>query len=173
MNERMQVLDKSGKPLSSVYCIGDANGEPRHQLLTPGSDITYLFDSATSPQRTAFREGLLTPCLRGSRASQCKAGYISIDSARFCRKVYARACSQCSGHQCCGKYLPTSARPEPQFCPSSLLYSPRGGLLAESLAPHYASALQEASQSLPANLYDYILPLTISLGFSSGLPAEA
>ena len=27
VNERMQVLDKAGKPLPSVYCIGDANGE--------------------------------------------------------------------------------------------------------------------------------------------------
>lgn len=26
VNERMQVLDKGGKPLSSVWCIGDANG---------------------------------------------------------------------------------------------------------------------------------------------------
>ena len=27
VNERMQVLDKAGKPLPSVFCIGDANGE--------------------------------------------------------------------------------------------------------------------------------------------------
>lgn len=27
VNERMQVLDKSGKPSTSVYCIGDANGD--------------------------------------------------------------------------------------------------------------------------------------------------
>lgn len=28
VNERMQVLDKSGKALPNIYCIGDANGEP-------------------------------------------------------------------------------------------------------------------------------------------------
>lgn len=27
VNENMQVVDKSGKALKSVYCIGDANGE--------------------------------------------------------------------------------------------------------------------------------------------------
>ena len=26
MNEQMEVLDTSGKPVSNVYCIGDANG---------------------------------------------------------------------------------------------------------------------------------------------------
>ncbi len=26
VNEKMQVLDKGGKPLQSVWCIGDANG---------------------------------------------------------------------------------------------------------------------------------------------------
>lgn len=27
VNEQMEVLDKGGKPVSNVYCIGDANGE--------------------------------------------------------------------------------------------------------------------------------------------------
>ena len=27
VNEQMQVVDKSGKALKSVYCIGDANGK--------------------------------------------------------------------------------------------------------------------------------------------------
>jgi hypothetical protein len=36
VSEQMEVLDKSGKPVSNVYCIGDANGEslmqaPGHQ----------------------------------------------------------------------------------------------------------------------------------------------
>lgn len=26
-NEKMEVLDKSGKPVQGVYCIGDANGK--------------------------------------------------------------------------------------------------------------------------------------------------
>ena len=30
VNEKMQVLDKGGKPLQSVWCIGDANGEPSY-----------------------------------------------------------------------------------------------------------------------------------------------
>ena len=38
VNEKMQVLDKSGKPLSSVYCIGDANGNFRAtQQLSAGA----------------------------------------------------------------------------------------------------------------------------------------
>ena len=27
VSEQMEVLDKGGKPVSNVYCIGDANGE--------------------------------------------------------------------------------------------------------------------------------------------------
>lgn len=27
VSEQMQVLDKGGKPISNVYCIGDANGK--------------------------------------------------------------------------------------------------------------------------------------------------
>ena len=30
VSEQMEVLDKSGKPVSNVYCIGDANGEHLH-----------------------------------------------------------------------------------------------------------------------------------------------
>lgn len=26
VNEKMEVLDKSGKPVTNVFCIGDANG---------------------------------------------------------------------------------------------------------------------------------------------------
>ena len=28
VSEKMEVLDKSGKPVTNVFCIGDANGEP-------------------------------------------------------------------------------------------------------------------------------------------------
>ena len=28
VSEKMEVLDKSGKPVTNVFCIGDANGAP-------------------------------------------------------------------------------------------------------------------------------------------------
>ena len=28
VNDKMQVLDTKGKPITNIYCIGDANGEP-------------------------------------------------------------------------------------------------------------------------------------------------
>ncbi len=40
MNEQMEVLDKSGKPVSNVYCIGDANGT--HQGSYCGVDSTVI-----------------------------------------------------------------------------------------------------------------------------------
>ena len=33
VSEQMEVLDKAGKPVSNVYCIGDANGEPSASLI--------------------------------------------------------------------------------------------------------------------------------------------
>lgn len=41
VNERMQVLDKSGKPLSSVYCIGDANGESALSFFLLHSGLSF------------------------------------------------------------------------------------------------------------------------------------
>ena len=35
VGEQMHVLDKSGKPVPNVYCIGDANGEARLQPSRP------------------------------------------------------------------------------------------------------------------------------------------
>ncbi len=39
VSEKMEVLDKSGKPVTNVFCIGDANGELR---LTKRPSTTYL-----------------------------------------------------------------------------------------------------------------------------------
>lgn len=35
VSEKMEVLDKSGKPVTNVFCIGDANGEPSPASLKP------------------------------------------------------------------------------------------------------------------------------------------
>lgn len=42
VNEKMQVLDKSGKPLSSVYCIGDANGMFRRPSFKEADVAMYI-----------------------------------------------------------------------------------------------------------------------------------
>ena len=47
VNERMQVLDKSGKALQSVWCIGDANGAP-----SPfPSAVQQIFKASQSAKR--------------------------------------------------------------------------------------------------------------------------
>ena len=33
VSEKMEVLDKAGKPVPNVYCIGDANGDALARLL--------------------------------------------------------------------------------------------------------------------------------------------
>ncbi len=32
VSEKMEVLDKSGKPVTNVFCIGDANGKPTQEI---------------------------------------------------------------------------------------------------------------------------------------------
>lgn len=38
VSEKMEVLDKSGKPVTNVFCIGDANGE-LHSCKHPSAAI--------------------------------------------------------------------------------------------------------------------------------------
>lgn len=42
VSDKMEVLDKAGKPVPNVYCIGDANGaRALHSSQVPYAPLTY------------------------------------------------------------------------------------------------------------------------------------
>ena len=57
VNERMQVVDKAGKALPSVYCIGDANGAASLAASPLVLTTTYFLLIMSSTLRSLRRHG--------------------------------------------------------------------------------------------------------------------
>ena len=128
VNERMQVIDKSGKALPSVYCIGDANGESSCNsiLLNRQECGTTASRTDTLPSKHVPASQWAACDLFSSQTAELRCSLALLSARCMCREVHAGSCCKRTRHQRSGKHLQAASCAEPQFCASGMLHSPRG-----------------------------------------------